>query len=61
MMWVVGGEKCIHDISQISDGPRQLGRHRCVWIDNVTSPTRYNTRMWTGFIWLGIGLNVKIF
>ena len=61
MMWMVGGEKCIHDFSRISDGPRQQAKHRHVWNDNVTSPTRSNTRMWTGFIWLDKVPNVKIF
>lgn len=58
MMWVVGGEKYIHDFSQIYEGPRQQGIQRHVWNDNVTSPTREDTIMWTGFIWPKIGPNV---
>jgi hypothetical protein len=55
---VVGGEKYIHDFSQIYEGPRQQGIQRHVWNDNVTSPTREDTIMWTGFIWPKIGPNV---
>lgn len=61
IMWVVGSEKCIHDFNWISEGPRQQGKYRHVWNDNVTSPTRSDTRMLPEFIWLNMGPNVKIF
>jgi hypothetical protein len=61
MMWVVGGEKCIHDFSRIFEGPREQGKHKHVWKDNATSPTRSDIGMWTGLIWLDIRLNEKMF